>query len=245
MKVYIRTFIFYVVLVVSSLFLGVSAILTLFITKKPNWGHFHARLWGLVQLKAAGVKVRLTGKEKIDTSKAYVYMANHQSWFDIFVLLAYIPGQFRWLAKEELFRIPIVGKAMEVIGYIPIDRSNRSKAFQSLAKAAEQIRNGTSVMIFPEGTRSSDGILQPFKKGGFILAIQSQQPIVPISISGSYRILPKGKWLVRPGLIQVTIHDPIPTAGLELKDRNVLVDKVRECILGGLSPEEQGVKKAA
>ncbi len=245
MKNYIRTFIFYIVLVVSSLVLGISAILTLFITRKPDWGHFHARLWGFIQLKTAGVKVRLTGKEKIDTRKAYVYMANHQSWFDIFVLLAYIPGQFRWLAKEELFRIPVVGKAMEVIGYIPIDRSNRSKAFQSLARAAEQIRNGKSVMIFPEGTRSSDGVLQPFKKGGFILAIQSQQPIVPISISGSYRVLPKGKWLIRPGLIQVTIHDPIPTSGLDLKDRNVLVDRVRECILRGLSPEEQGVKKAA
>ncbi len=245
MKNYIRTLVFYVVLVLSSLILGLSAIMILFVTKKPNWGHFHARLWGLIQLKTAGVKVKVIGREKIDTKNAYVYMANHQSWFDIFVLLAYIPGQFRWLAKEELFRIPVVGKAMEVIGYIPIDRSNRSKAFESLARAAEQIKKGTSVMIFPEGTRSKDGVLQPFKKGGFILAIQSQQPIIPISISGSYKILPKGKWLVKSGFIKVTIHDHIPTAGLELKDRNKLVEKVRAAILQGLSPDEQGLQRAA
>ncbi|SFM98147.1 lysophospholipid acyltransferase family protein [Thermodesulforhabdus norvegica] len=245
MKIYIRTAIFYFVLVVSTIVLGVSALIVLFTTKNANLGHWHARLWGFIQLKAAGVRTIVRGREKIDTSRPYVYMPNHQSWFDIFVLLAHIPGQFRWLAKEELYRIPILGPAMRRIGYIPIDRSNRAKAIRSLEKAAEKIKEGTSVVIFPEGTRSPNGILLPFKKGGFMLAIQSGQPIVPISISGSYHVLPKGKWLIRPGTVTVTIHDPIATEEFDKSNRDSLMEKVRKAILSGLTPEEQGLKKAA
>jgi len=241
----IRTAIFYPVLVATSGLLGTMAILTLFITRNSNIGHWYARLWGYIQVKVGGVKVIVRGIDKINTKQAYVYMANHQSWFDIFVLLAYIPGQFRWLAKEELYRIPIVGKAMKLIGYIPIDRSNRTKAFESLTKAAEQIRMGTSVMIFPEGTRSKDGVLQAFKKGGFILAIQSQQPILPISISGTHKVMPKGKWMITPGQVIITIHDPVSTEAIGLKDRQQLIEIVRSRILQGLSPEEQGIARAA
>lgn len=245
MKAYVKTAIFYLVLIVSTIILGISALLTLFITKNANLGHWHARLWGFIQLKAVGVKVKIKGREKIDIRRPYVYMPNHQSWFDIFILLAYLPGQFRWLAKEELYRIPILGLAMRQIGYIPIDRSSMPKSIQSLKKAAEKIKEGTSVVIFPEGTRSFDGRLLPFKKGGFMLAIQSGQPIVPISISGSYRVLPKGRWLVKPGTVTLTIHDPIPTDDFNTSNRNMLMEQVRRAILSGLTPEEQGLEKAA
>lgn len=245
MKVYVRTVLFYIILVISTIVMGTLALIVLFATSNANMGHWFACLWGYIQVKTAGVKVKIIGMEKLNTKKPCVYMANHQSWFDIFILLAYLPVQFRWLAKEELYRIPILGLAMRRIGYIPIDRSNRTKALKSLAKAAEKIREGTSVMVFPEGTRSKNGVLLPFKKGGFILAIQSGQPIVPISISGSYRILSKGKWCVHPGEVTVIIHDAIPTEGFGLESRNEILKKVREVILSGLTLEERGLKKAA
>ncbi len=241
MKVYLRTAFFCSILITTTLILGILTIAVLFITRNPNIGHYVARLWGFIQLKAAGVKVIVKGKENVNLKEAYVYMANHQSWFDIFVLLAYIPGQFRWLAKEELYRIPILGHSMKLIGYIPIDRTNRAKAFESLAKAAEDIRKGTSVMIFPEGTRSKDGVIQPFKKGGFVLAIQSQKPILPISISGSYKVLKKGSWIVNPGIITVTIHKPIPTTGFSINDRDILIQEVEKAIKSGLTVEEGGL----
>ena len=238
---YLKTVIFFVVLIVSTIILGIVALTILFTTKNPNLGHYIARLWGLIQIKATGTKVIVRNKEYVNPKETYVYMANHQSWFDIFVLLAYVPGQFRWLAKEELYKIPIVGQAMRLIGYIPIDRSNRVKAFESLAKAAERIRAGASVMIFPEGTRSRDGVLQPFKKGGFILAIQSKKPILPISISGSYRIMRKGSWMVHPGEITVTFHPPIPTEPYSIDDRDQLIALVEKAIRRGLTPEEGGI----
>ncbi|MCX7822357.1 MAG: 1-acyl-sn-glycerol-3-phosphate acyltransferase [Syntrophobacterales bacterium] len=237
---YLKTFIFIVVLTISTIAFGIGALITLFITKNSNLGHYWARLWGWLQLKVTGTRVVIKNKELVDPRETYVYMANHQSWFDIFALLAHVPGQFRWLAKEELYRIPILGQAMKLIGYIPIDRSNRAKAFESIAKAAERVREGVSIMVFPEGTRSIDGVLQPFKKGGFILAIHSKKPILPISISGSHKVMPKRSWMVHPGTITITFHPPIPTEAYTIDDRDKLIALVEEAIRKGLTPEEGG-----
>ncbi|MEJ5300228.1 MAG: lysophospholipid acyltransferase family protein [Thermodesulforhabdaceae bacterium] len=242
LRTYLKTAVFFLVLVVSTIIFGIGALVTLLITKNPDLGHYYwARIWGLIQLKATGTKVIVRNKQFVNPKETYVYMGNHQSWFDIFVLLAYVPGQFRWLAKEELYKIPIVGQAMRLIGYIPIDRSNRAKAFESIDKAAEKIQEGASVMIFPEGTRSRDGVLQPFKKGGFILAIKSKKPILPISISGSYRIMRKGSWIVNPGVITLTFHPPIPTENYSIDDRDHLISLVEKAIRQGLTPEEGGI----
>lgn len=237
-----RSLFFYVCLFLSTLFLGTSAVITAYISKKENLAHLVGRLWGNVNLWTAGVKVKISGLKNIELSQSYVYAANHQSWFDIFAILGRLPVQFRWLAKEELFKIPVLGQAMASIGYIPINRNDRRKAFKSINKAADRVQKGTSVVIFPEGTRSTDGVLQDFKKGGFILAIHSQQPIVPISISGSHHILPKkGDWKIEPGTIHITIGKPIPTAGLDTKRRDTLIAAVREAIRANLTRSEGGL----
>lgn len=241
MKV-LRSLLFYVCLFLSTLYLGIAAVVVASVTRKEEKAHLVGRLWGNVNLWIAGVGVQLSGMDNIDPRQAYVYAANHQSWFDIFAILGKLPVQFRWLAKHELFRIPVLGKAMSSIGYIPIDRDDRRKAFESIGHAANQVKRGTSVVIFPEGTRSRDGVLQAFKKGGFILAIQSQQPIVPISISGSHDILPKeGDWKIQPGVIRMTIGHPIPTAGLGVKNRNQLINDVRNEIRKHLRAREGGM----
>ncbi len=237
---WVRTATFYAMLLVSTIVLGLAAIAIVLLTRRSDWAHLCGRLWGNLNLWAAGVTVEVHGNENLDPQKPVVYAANHQSWFDIFAILGKLPVQFRWLAKEELFRIPIFGHAMRLIGYVPIDRSDRKKAFQSLEEASRRVREGTSIVIFPEGTRSRDGVLQPFKKGGIVLAIQSGQPIVPIALSGSYKILPKGARLVRPGRLRMTICEPIETASTTMEDRDRVIEKVREAIRRHLTEREGG-----
>lgn len=236
-----RSIIFHVLLFVDTIVFGLAAIASSKIDRTGNWAHLIARSWGNFNLWVAGVTVEVHGLERLKPGQPCVYAANHQSLFDIFVILGKLPVQFRWLAKEELFRLFVMGRAMKATGYIPINRSDHRRAFESINLAAEKVRNGVSIVIFPEGTRSEDGVLKDFKKGGFILAIKSQQPIVPISISGSHRLVPaKGKWIIRPGAVRMTIGLQIPTAGSTVKERDLLIEEVREAIRRYLTIEEGG-----
>jgi 1-acyl-sn-glycerol-3-phosphate acyltransferase len=229
------------VYLISTIILGTLAVAAALLSRHPKWAHLLGRLWANINLWAAGVSVRLEGFENLNPDLAYVFLSNHQSGFDILALLGKLRVQFAWLAKEELFRIPILGNAMRAAGYIPIDRGDRRKAVESLNHAASKVQLGTSVMIFPEGTRSPDGVLQDFKKGAFLLAIKSQQMIVPIAISGSHRVLSKrGSWILEPGVIDITIEKPISTVGLTVKDNEGLMQTVKEAIRRHLTPEEGG-----
>ncbi|MFC1817383.1 lysophospholipid acyltransferase family protein, partial [Thermodesulfobacteriota bacterium] len=187
------------------------AILASLIGKRGQAPHKVARVWARSILAAAQVKVTVKGLSNLDLSRSYIYMSNHQSNFDIPVLLAYLTVQFRWLAKAELFRIPIFGFAMQRAGYISIDRSNRKSAILSLQRAAEIISGGVSVLIFPEGTRSRDGNIRSFKKGGFVLAIDSGVPIVPVIIHGTWPIMSKERLLIKPGKVVLEIGKPVET----------------------------------
>ena len=189
-----------------------------FFCRSGDLQHLNARAWARFSLWCAGCPVVIRGEENIPRGPA-VYMANHVSHFDVFAILGHLKVQFRWTVKKELFRIPLLGLAMKRAGYILIDRSNHEKAMESMRIAAEKIRSGTSVFVFPEGTRSLDGTLQyPFKKGGFHLAINAGVPIVPITVSGTREILPKHGMRVRPGVITLTIGKPVPTRGREVAD---------------------------
>ncbi len=157
-------------------------------------------------------------------------MANHQGAYDIFALLAYLPVDFKWLAKAELFKIPILGWAMGAAGYISIDRKGKKKALDSIEIAIAKIRGGASVLVFPEGTRSPDGQIHPFKRGGFTLAIKAGAPIVPISIRGSREVLPRSSLRVRPGKIEIIVGKPISTDDKSMADRESLMQEVRAAI---------------
>ncbi len=164
----------------------------------PDYMHNCGRIWGIVSLWLAGVRLRVEGVEHLPGGdQPVIFAGNHQSNFDILCYFAGLRLQFRWMAKQELFRIPLFGLAMRRCGYISIDRRDRRKAMKSMLAAAEQIRNGTSVVIFPEGTRSEDGHLQEFKKGGFLIALKAQVPIVPVAISGSRNVLPRDRFWIR------------------------------------------------
>ena len=217
--------------VVLTGFFAVILILTSFVTKDGGTPHKVARIWAKCILAASNIKVTVNGLANLNRKGSYIYMPNHVSNFDIPVLQAYLPVQFRWLAKAELFKIPIFGYAMQRAGYISIQRFDRKSAIQSLNKASEIIRNGTSVIIFPEGTRSQNQNIQPFKKGGFVLAVDSGVPIIPVIIHGTWKIMQKKQILVTPGNVVLEIKKPINTLDYARKTKDDLMEKVRNIIL--------------
>lgn len=219
-----------VAIVLMTILLGSVAIIVSFFSKNGNAPHLIARLWGKFILLVSGIKVSVTGLSNVDPKKSCIFMANHQGNFDIPVLLGCLPFQFRWLAKAELFRIPIFGRAMRGCGYISIDRFNRSSAFESLDKAAITIQSGANVMIFPEGTRSLDGKIRPFKKGGFVLTLNAGVPIIPVIIHGTYSIMPKKRLLIKRGDVLLEILEPVETSGYTIEDRDVLIERIRNII---------------
>ncbi len=187
----------------------------------------------------AGLKLKVTGSENLNVDEPAIYVSNHQSNFDIPLLYAGLPMQFRWMAKQELFRIPLFGTAMKYSGYIPIDRSSRTREIGSPAAAAKRIRHGISVIIFPEGTRSADGTLQPFKKGALLLAAKAGVPIVPMAIHGSHQVQPKGSLRINPTPVQLTIMPPIATAGMKMAHLDNLTEQVHERIARCLENHDQ------
>jgi 1-acyl-sn-glycerol-3-phosphate acyltransferase len=226
----IRTLYIAIWVVFATLVCGIVVIVLSFFLRSGNFMHKIARFWGKSILVVSRIKVSVKGLSNIDPSSPYIYMPNHQSNFDIPVLLGHLTVQFRWLAKKELFKIPIFGHAMRNVGYISIDRSDRQSAFESLKKAAEKIKSGVSVLIFPEGTRSRDDKIRPFKKGGFVMAIDSGVPIVPVVITGTRSIMPKGRFRVYPGHVSMVIHKPIETSIYTPETKDGLMEKVRRVI---------------
>jgi 1-acyl-sn-glycerol-3-phosphate acyltransferase len=226
----IRTaFIFLYVFPATAVF-GIIAIIVSFFSRTGNPVHIIARIWSKSILFVSGIKVDVEGLANIDPAKSYIYMSNHRSNFDIPVLLGCLPIQFRWLAKAELFKIPIFGRAMQGAGYVKIDRFNRESAFKSIDEVAAKMKNGVSVMIFPEGTRSEDGNIKPFKKGGFIMAVDSGVPIVPVIVRGTRSIMVKDRWRIKPGNVTLSIKKPIDTTGYTRDNKDDLIKTVRSVI---------------
>jgi 1-acyl-sn-glycerol-3-phosphate acyltransferase len=196
-----------------------------FLYRMAMWGAFRG-------VRIAGVKVRTLGLERIDPARAYIYMSNHASNLDPPLLLPLIPQRTSVLVKRELFKVPILSRAMLLGQLVPVDRSNRDAGIQAVRAASEVIRRGTSMTIYIEGKRSYDGRLLPFKKGPFYLAMQSRVPVVPITIAGTHAAMPKGRLRVQPGKVTVTFHEPIEPE--DFGDRDALMARVRSAIDSGL-----------
>lgn len=193
-----------------------------------------ARLWSRLVLKTCGVRATATYHPALDPSRPCVYVANHQSQLDIPALALAMPCDFRMVSKRELLPIPIFGWVLWLAGFIFIDRGDRERAIRSLDRAARRVRGGTSIVVFAEGTRSPDGRLLPFKKGGFILALQAGVPIVPVSIRGGHAILPKGRLSIRPGTIEIVFGAPVDTSAYSFETRDALIETIRARISAGL-----------
>ncbi|HEV2751707.1 MAG TPA: lysophospholipid acyltransferase family protein [Gemmatimonadales bacterium] len=230
----IRTVWFYAVLVVSSIVhaSGVLAAALLGVRRRPGGVYDWATNdWSRQLLRAAGTPVRVAGIERIPQGPV-VYASNHSSMFDIWALAATLPGSVRLVAKQELARIPLLGRAMVTAGHVMIDREHPRRALAAYERAADVIRSGVSAVVFPEGTRSRTGELLPFKNAPFGLAIAAQVPVVPLFVRNTFEIMPKGGVRLRPRPIEIEVGDPIPTAGMTLERRQELRERVHAAILG-------------
>jgi 1-acyl-sn-glycerol-3-phosphate acyltransferase len=213
---------------IFTIIMATTVLLTTLFDRTGNLFHSIAKAWAKTILKVCGVIVQVEGLEKVTFTRNYIYVSNHASQFDIPAVLAGIPDNIRIVYKKELEKIPIFGWGLKYGNtYIAIDRERSHRALQSLENAANKIRTGASVLLFGEGTRSVDGKLQPFKRGPFNLALKAGVPVVPVSIKGSYNILPKHSFRIRPGTIKLILSSPIEIPSVNGKEAELILrDKV-------------------
>jgi len=218
-------------IVAATIFFGSISLLVSLFDHAGNTQLRVARAWARTLLAVSGVRVRVEGLEHIARDTPYVFIANHLSYMDTPVILAHIPVQFRFLAKRGLFKIPFLGQHLSRAGHVPVPREDPRAAVKTMQKAAEIIRQKSiSLLIFPEGGRTHDGILGPFKEGAAYIAIRAGVPIVPLTIAGTRAILPYGSAMPVAGDVSLRVLRPIETAGLELRDRGRVTEEVRVTI---------------
>jgi 1-acyl-sn-glycerol-3-phosphate acyltransferase len=231
---YAKIFWIYFWAVIMTLILFFPMILASLLSSTGNLAFSISKIWARVMLLVTGARVRIQGKEKIQKGRSYVIISNHQSVFDILAIVTSLGAQYRWTIKKELLKIPLFGHALYASRNIFIDRSNPEKARESIQKGLDRLPAGVSVMFFAEGTRSSDGRLKEFKKGGFNVALEKSYPILPVTVNGSRHVLPKGSIVFSPGRIQVVVGDPIDTRGYNHDTIIELMAKTREVIQSNL-----------
>ncbi|HMK37004.1 MAG TPA: lysophospholipid acyltransferase family protein [Desulfomonilaceae bacterium] len=195
------------------------------------------RVWGRAVAKFMGLTFSIHGTEKVIPGTSYIITPNHQSNADILALVSTLPMRFRWVVKKELLKIPLFGWAVGSTGAISLDRSNREESVKTLQEGTSKLHGGWSVLIYPEGTRTSDGMIQNFKKGPFMMAVQTGIPILPVTCNGAFKVLPKKTLALRAGHISITIGNPIPTEGLTEKNVPELMEESRQAMLSDFNPD--------
>ena len=225
--------IFYVVLIISVTPVILFCLLTGLREPLMAIGLWSARL----SLRVLGIEVEVSGRERIDPRTPSVFMPNHASFIDGPLVLTLIPGHARAIVKKSILQVPIAGTAMRHAGFVPVDRKGAERGKRSISRAVSLMRSrGYSFLVFPEGTRTRDGRLGPFRRGGFFLALESGAPIVPVTITGTRELMPKGQWFARPGRVRVAFFEPIPAIGATLETMSGLMETVRTTIQGDHDP---------
>ncbi len=215
---------------VNTFFFGILAVVVSSLVNQRVGSYFGGVIWSRVNAFLTPVWVRVSGKHHIEKDRSYVIISNHQSLYDIFVVYGWLGIDIKWVMKKELAKIPGVGFGSKKVGHIFLDRSNTRVALETLNAAKKKLVNGTSVVIFPEGTRSITGQPGTFKKGAFKLAIDLGLPLLPITICGTKDIMPTGTLDIMPGKVQMIIHKPIEIAGHNEESMKELMDKARMVI---------------
>jgi len=225
---------------IATIILVIPVVMADLLSRTGNLAFSLTKIWAYTMLAVSFVRTEIKNKEKITKGQSYIIISNHQSHYDILALVTTLGIQFRWFIKKEILKVPLFGYGLYASRNIFIDRSDTARAIESINKGIDRLPTGAGVMVFAEGTRSSDGRIQEFKKGGFIAAITRQIPILPVTVNGSRRVLPKGSLAVRPGKIQVVIGHPIETDGYTAETVQELMDQTRRTIIANFDPEYTG-----
>lgn len=207
------------------------------------------RFWAKSIVRAAGITLRTENVESLETGKRYILVANHYSYLDIPCIFAAVRQPIRFMAKASLFQIPIFGWAIGRAGFIPIDRKNRKTAKKSFDLAADRIRKGNTIVIFPEEGRTRQREMRPFQRGAFLLALKSEKTIVPVALDGTYEVFPATRWSVKPGIVTIKVGTPIETAEMKLRDKDRLLTESRaqihQMLFGRPEPQPPALPEAA
>ena len=224
--------VFYLIPAVTlyTIVLGTVSLFSTLFDRRGNFAHKCARAWARAILATTGVRVQVSGLEHLQPGRSYVFAANHQSIYDIPIVFTSIPWQLRIVAKESLGRIPFMGWHLHRAGHLLVNR--RNPGADIVEKMARLVRDGSSLIVFPEGTRSADGVVARFKKGSFAVAVDAGLPVVPVTITGSSQVMKKGRLMVCPGQVQLIVHPPVPTAGIARDQVLSLADRVRAAVTG-------------
>lgn len=222
------------VLLVVTIVVALSTIVLSPLLPNSQLSYHPARVWAKLFCAMNFVRVRFDGLETLDPQKSYVFALNHQSIFDVFVVYGWFPFIFKWMMKAELRKIPFVGKACEAAGHIFIDRSSPIAAKRSLQKAESMLKDGVSLVVFPEGTRTRTGKMGVFKRGAFRIATDLALPIVPVTLNGSFERMHRGTLHIHPGTIHVTIHEPIDVAAFLPDNTSELIQTTFDIIQSAL-----------
>lgn len=218
------------IVIITTIICGTATIIMIPIFGDNKWGYYPGKVWARIICYASFVRINTKGNENLEHNKSYIFLANHQSIFDIFLIYGWLNSKFKWVMKKEIRNIPLVGKACDIMGHIFINRSSAIQAQKSLLLAEAKLKNGNSIVIFPEGTRTKDGKLGKFKKGAFHIARDLHLPIVPITIKGAFEVMPYNTFIINPGKIEMIIHEPINTD--TLTDNNIIemIENVKNII---------------
>jgi 1-acyl-sn-glycerol-3-phosphate acyltransferase len=225
---------------IATAILAIPVIAAGLLGRTGNLAFSLTKIWAYTMLAVSFVRTEIKNKAKIVKGQSYVIISNHQSQYDILALVTTLGIQFRWFIKKEILKVPIFGYGLYAARNIYLDRTNTAKAIESINKGMDRLPKGASVMVFAEGTRSDDGKIHEFKKGGFMAAIVRRIPILPVTVNGSRRIVPKGSLVVKPGKIQVVVGDPIDTHGYSTDTVQELIDKTRKVIMANFDPGYAG-----
>ncbi len=222
---------FYLIFIIlNTVVLALLVIMVSPFDRKRNLVHYIGRFWALLNVYLSGTRLVIRGREKIEKGCSYIVMANHQSLFDVWALIGMLPLQLRWIIKSDIKKMPIFGYALERMGHIYVDRRRRKDTALSLEEALQKMGERASVVIFPEGTRSKDGHLQKFHKGGAIIAIRSGVPILPVTVNGGRFVLPKDTLALMPGKIEVVVGDVIDPGMFDENSKDELMRAVKSAI---------------
>jgi 1-acyl-sn-glycerol-3-phosphate acyltransferase len=225
---FLRSLGVWIVISVATVLFGLPAIPLALVPPRGEWFLKLARGWARLILAVSGVSVGVRHAERLEAGASFVIAPNHESFYDILVLLAVLPVSVRFLAKRNLFRLPILGWSMTAAGFIPVDRESRSRSFALVDAALSRLRGGRSLIVFPEETRTRTGELSAFKGGAALLALRSELPLLPVGIAGTFEIQRRGGFTIQPSQVSLAFGDPIPTAGRGPRDRAELTAELRE-----------------